>query len=409
MVDAIADDRASGEGTALTGAGRGEHWVGTWAAAPQPALGEPAEYRGQTLRLIVRGSVGGDGARIRLSNAFGTSDLEIGAAYIARRAEGAAIAPGTSRRLSFDGHPSVTIAPGGEVTSDASNLAVEPLSDLAVSVYLPRPAKACTDHFPALQTSYVTRPGPDVGGASGFPFATALMSWPFLTAVEVRRPGPARAVVAVGDSLVDGAASTHDTNRRWPSILAVRLQHDHGANATAVLNHGIIGNRLLFPSPPDRPFHGPAGMARFEHGALSLTGVRYVIASFGINDIGFGGSVTPPAEQVTAAQLIEGFSEIATLARRNRITMIGSTITPFEGALSGPGFHTAEKERVRSQVNHWIRRSNTFDHVVDFDAVLRSRTRPSRLDTRFDSGDHLHPNDAGHHAMAEVFDLRIFQ
>jgi hypothetical protein len=231
-----------------------ENWVGTWATAAQPALGAPVEYNDQTLRLIVHTSIGGDAVRVRFSNAFASTPLEIGGARVARRAVQASIQDGTDRALTVGGRDSFTIPTGAAVWTDPVGLGVEALSDLALSVYLQNPTRAETDHFLALQTSYVSHRDGNVGSAVDLPGATPITTWPFVTGVDVRTSAHGFAVVALGDSVAEGAASTLDTNRRWPDLLATRLQSRDGSTPVGVLNAGIMGNRLLFDARRTGPF-----------------------------------------------------------------------------------------------------------------------------------------------------------
>lgn len=371
-------------------------WVGTWATAVQPALGEPTDYGGQTLRLIIRTSIGGEAVRVRVSNAYGREELEIGHARVAERIGGSA-AVGRGRELTVDGRQGFVIPPGESVLTDPADLEIGPLTSLAVELHLPRPTKAETDHFLALQTSSV------------LPAGTTITSWPFLTGVDVRALSPSGAIVVLGDSIAEGAASTPDTNRRWPDLLAARLQMDARTQNLGVLNLGLMGNRLVFDSPADRPFHGRSGLARLKGEALSQAGVSHVIVQLGLNDIGFPGSVTPVSETVSANDLIAGYRRLIACAREAGVRLIGTTISPFAEAISAEGFYTPVKDTVREAFNAWIRTTGDLDGIVDVDRALRDPERPSLLRPAFDSGDHMHPNDAGHQAIAEAIDLALFE
>jgi lysophospholipase L1-like esterase len=386
---------------------RSAHWVSTWVAVQLPALGEPVEYGDQTLRLIVRTSIGGDQVRLRISNAFGTSELRVGGLHIARRSAGPAIEAGSDRILTHEGEPSFIVPAGASVLTDPVELEVDALAHLAVSLYLPVPTKAETHHFFALQTSYVSASRGDLGGAPDLPDATPITTWPWLCGVDVETSSPSRAIVALGDSITDGASSTLDANRRWPDLLAERLNGGPGSSNTAVLNQGIIGNRLLSSAPEGRAFHGAAGIQRCDSDVFAFAGVSHVIVQFGINDIGFPASVTPASEAVDARSLSDGFARLVELAHGCGVRVIGTTITPFQGAVSAEGFYSSEKEAIRRAVNEWIRASGVFDGVVDFELALRDPEQPTHLRSTFDSGDHMHPNDAGHQALADVFDLRL--
>lgn len=401
----------------------GERWVGTWGAAPAGAPLPDAlqTYNNQTLRLIVRTSIGGSQARIRLSNEMGTTPLRIGSAHIGVCQGGASIAQGTDRTLTFGGARSVNIAPGTLVLSDPVDLDVPAMSDLAVSLYLPGEVQASTVHASAFQTSYVSLPG-NFADSATLPTERTINSWPFLTEVDVNRPDAA-AIVTLGDSITDGSAASVDANHRWPDLLALRLhtardllkgaRGGHSAltgtnGRLGVVNRGIGGNRLL-RDPAGQPLFGQAALARFDRDVVATAGVRYVVVLIGINDIGHPGSGTAPAsEAVTAQELISGYRQLIARAHEKGIAVIGATLTPFEGTLY-PGYYTLEKEAVREAVNNWIRRSDEFDGVIDFDRAVRDPEHPSRLLPRFDSGDHLHPNDLGMQALADAIAPEMFR
>jgi lysophospholipase L1-like esterase len=390
-----------------------EKWIGTWAASPQSFMpGELAMYQDQTLRLIVHTSVGGTTVRIKISNTFGDHPLLIGGAHIARRAAGADIDPTSDRVLRFGGRSLISVPEGSTVMSDSVGLDVPPRSDLAVSLFLPQSTVATTAHSLALQTSYGSPGTGDSTAAVKFPVAKTIHGWPFLTGVDVTASSGDFAIVAFGDSGIDGDGSTPDANRRWPDVLAARLQSGSGRKV-GVLNQGIIGNRLLRGSPPEASKQfgaafGEAGVARFERDVLAQAGVRYVIVRLGVNDLGFPGAITPAAQGVTAEDLISGYRQLIAHARKQGVIIIGTTLAPFEGTTLEAGYYTSEKEAVRQRVNAWIRGSGEFDAVVDFDGVLRDASHPARLLPVYDSGDHLHPNDAGYAAMAKAVPLALF-
>jgi lysophospholipase L1-like esterase len=303
------------------------------------------------------------------------------------------------------------------VVSDPVDLSVPARSDVAISLFLPETTEATTSHILALQTSYVSPDSGDFSAASKFPVARTIDSWPFLTGVDVAASARGAAIVAFGSSTTDGDGSTLDANRRWPDVLAERLQKDASPEAElGVLNEGIIGNRLLNDSPrqADLPFGaslGQAGLARFDRDVLAQASVRYVFVCLGVNDIVFPGSFTPAAEAISAQDLISGYRQLIARAHQRGVRVIGTTIPPFENAaFPAPAvtFFTPEKEFVRQQVNAWIR-SGAFDDVVDFDAVMRDPSRPTRLLPGYDSGDHLHMNDAGYIASANAVSLALFR
>ena len=376
-----------------------DHWVGTWSASPQ-AAGTPVQINGQTVREIVHTSIGGDRVRVRLSNAYGTSPLDIGSAHLAVRSVGASIAAGSDRVLMFNGSPTITIPAGALVVSDPVTLKVPELGDLAVSVFIPGNVAAATEHSLGLQTTYISPPG-DFTGAASMAAATTTLSWYFLTGVEVKASEKTKAVVTLGDSITDGFASTPDTNRRWPNRFAERLQAQPGKFRLAVLDEGISGNRVL------HDFIGTNALARLDRDVLVQTGAKYVIVLEGINDIGIPGAFGLAAEQVTAEQIIAGHRQIIDRAHALGLKIFGGTLTPFEGTIF-PGYFSAAGEVKRQAVNEWIRTSKAYDAVIDFDAVTRDPAHPTRFLPIYDSGDHLHPNDTGYKAMADAVDLSLF-
>jgi lysophospholipase L1-like esterase len=381
------------------------HWVGSWATAAQGVVGAPVQYRDQTLRLIVRTSVGGNQVRIKLSNELGTQRIVIGAARIALRSVAESIDPASDRALTFGGVASITVPAGAPVLSDPVALEVPPLSELAISVYLPHPTFVATVHLLGLQTSYVSAPDSgDLTDAGTLLPSTPIGTWPLLTGVQVKASRRAEAIVVLGDSITDGAGSTVDANRRWPDLLAERLQARPDLDHLAVLNQGIIGNRLLRPGTgPVAQLLGAAGLARFDRDVVAQPAVGFAIVLLGINDIG-----ALVSEAVSVDELIAGHRQLIERAHLRRIQIFGATLPPFEGATM-PGFYTPEGEQKRQAINEWIRRAGEFDGVIDFDRALSDPGHPTRLLPAYDSGDHLHPNDAGTRAMAEVVPLRLFR
>ena len=384
------------------------HWVGTWATAPAGVAGTPERFRDETLRLIVRTSVGGPQVRIRISNTFGLEPLSIGAAHVARRETDARIVAATDRTVTFGGQSSVMVPPGGLVVSDAIAFEVAPLSELAVSLYLPVATVESTTHVTALQTNYVSRRG-DHTASVAFDTARTLTRWPFLSGVEAAGPEPSAAIVTLGDSITDGANSTSDANRRWPDLLAARLQARPDLRHLAVLDQGIIGNRILHPTETQfGNLFGPSAIERFDRDVLAQPGVRFLIVLIGINDIGHPGSAAPLSDEVSADQIAGGYRQFVERARARGIRVFGATLLPFEDTTIA-NFYSPEKEAKRQAVNQWIRTSGAFDAVIDFDKAVRDPARPSRMLPAYDGGDHLHPGDAGMAAMANAIPLELFK
>jgi lysophospholipase L1-like esterase len=391
---------------------RGERWVGTWATAmhaPSAGFGEefPSqffEFDNQTVRQIVRTSIGGDQVRVRLANTFGDIPLVIGAARLALRDSGERIDPASDQVLTFSGRSSITIPPGALAISDPVDLTVPALGELAVSMYFPEPTVSTTVHAFAFQTNYFSPVG-DFTAEAAMPVETTAQSWVFLTGIDVLRTEPTSVIVTLGDSITDGALSTPDTNQRWPDVLAARLAEESGQPAIAVLNVGIGGNRLLNNPTEGFEFAGQNALARFERDVLSQPGVTHLVVFEGINDIGMPALSGDPAERVSADALIAGLRQIAERAHEHGIVAFGATITPFAGAM----YFTDEGEAIRQAVNDWIRTGGGFDAVLDFDGVVRDPRQPTRLLPAFDAGDHLHPNDPGFAAIGESIDLALFR
>jgi lysophospholipase L1-like esterase len=389
-----------------------DDWIGTWAASPQPVwgpdffapVGIPRALRDQTIRQIVRVSLGGNSVRVVLSNEYGTQPLVIGAAHVALAgaAGGTAIQAGTDHALTFGGASGVTIPPGAPAISDPVDLKVASLGSLAVSLYLPTISPATTWHNEGAQTAYISASG-DETGAADFKPAQTITSRIFLSEVLVDAPAGARAVVTFGDSITDGAASTADANHRWPDDLAERLAKA-GTNV-AVVNEGISGARVL------RDRMGDNALARFDRDVLSQPHVDTVILMMGINDIGWPDTILVPAGEPapTAADVIAGYKQLIARAHEHHLRILGATLTPFEDTFHGTplfGYYTPAKEEKREAINAFIR-GGAFDGVIDFDAATRDPANPKHIRADFDSGDHLHPQDAGYKAMADAVDLSL--
>ncbi|RKN07933.1 SGNH/GDSL hydrolase family protein [Streptomyces radicis] len=371
-------------------------WVGTWSAAPSgPEPGTRDGLPGHSLRNVVRTSIGGERTRVELSNRYGTAPVTFTDATVALSARGGPDArPETLRALTFDGRGSVTVPPGGSVVSDPAALAVPPAADLLVSFHTPDPSGPVTHHRLAQQTSWAAA-GNHAASASGAAFTEPFASWRYVTGVHVLTDVAEGAVVVLGDSLTDGALSTPGANRRWTDALATRLRDEPGAPALGVLNLGISGNRLLRDALPDRSFNGAAGLRRLPDDALAAPGAGTLVIQLGINDILFEPRDDPDA-------VIAGLRTAAERGHAAGLRVVGATLGPFGGhAEDDPG-----RERVRQRVNAAIRDGGMFDAVIDFDRALRDPAAPARLLPRYDSGDGLHPNDAGYAAMADAVDPR---
>ncbi|QDL27757.1 SGNH/GDSL hydrolase family protein [Stenotrophomonas maltophilia] len=379
------------------------HWVASWQASPQPVWGAdflfptlvPATLQNQTFRQTARISLGGPRLRVRLSNAYGTQPLRIGAASVAAQA-GA-----TPQALSFDGQPGVLIGPGQERLSDPLPLATENRQALQVSVFVPGPTPVQTFHWEGRQTSWIA-PG-DQSRAPALSAASSTTARLFLTGIEVEAGAgaSARSVVVIGDSITDGATASLDQDQRWTDHLAARL----APRGVAVVNAGISGGRLL------RDGMGKSTLARFQHDALDQPGVASVIVLIGINDISWPGTAFARNQpRPTLGELQAGYRALAEQAHRRGVRIVGATLPPFAGALPGTpldDYYHPDKDALRRQLNAWLRTDSPFDAVIDLDAALRDPADPSRMAAAYDSGDHLHPGDAGNRAMAEAVDLEV--
>ena len=357
-------------------------------------------FTNQTLRQIVHTSLGGARVRVVVSNAFGTAPLTIGAAHLAPRDTGDAIRTGGAP-LTFSGRPSITIPPFAVAYSDPVALEVAPSSDLAIDLYLPGTTNTPSPlsmHPAAYQTSYISDTGNHAGRAK-LPTVATTRNWFLISRVEVDAPGAEGVIVAFGDSITDGAASTADRNSRWPDLLAQRMAVSSASPMRhGVANAGIGGNRVLSDAAYGS---GINALARFDADVLGQTGVTHVIVMEGINDIGNARATPIP----TAEDLIAAHKQLIERAHAKGIKILGATLTPFWGA----GYYTDVGEAKRQALNEWIRTSKMYDGVVDFDKATRDPSDPKKFLAAYDSCDHLHPNDAGFKAMAEAIDLALFR
>jgi lysophospholipase L1-like esterase len=379
-------------------------WVGSWMASPQQVWEPdfalptkiPATLEHQTVRQFVRLSIGGSRLRLVFSNAYGDRPLRIGGASVGLVLENGATTASGIRRISFGGKDEIVVPPGAPAVSDPLEMKVEAGARLAVSMYLPDETPLTTFHWDGRQTAWFGD-----GNLTSVKVLTGTATTDariFLSGVlvDARNDG---AIVVVGDSITDGNGATVDADARWPDFLARRL----APRGIAVLNGGISGGRLL----EDKM--GVNVAARLKRDVLSQPGLEAIILLIGINDISWPGTAFAPDHQPpTIEEMIAGYQQVIALARTNNVRIVGATLPPFKGALSGTpldNYYHPDKDRLRQEINRWIRESGAFDAVVDLDAVLRDPQDPARLLPAFDSGDHLHPGDAGNRAMAEAIDL----
>lgn len=406
--------------TAWTGPAQGPYPIGFPSAEPVLRFAFPDANTGahdQSFRLILRPDIWGSSARLRFSNVLGTRPLALDAVHAGLQMSGAALLPGTNRAVTFGGLPGIIIPPGALAWSDPVALDFAPAAvlaggRLAVSFHVVGDAGKMTWHAKALTTSYVSAPGVGAAPAGddsefGFPFTTT--SWYFLDAVDMTAPQTTHAIVAFGDSITDGTASTLNGDDRWPDVLARRLHAAYG-DRVAVVNEGIGGNQVVGPAEysPDHPFAGgPAALQRLDRDVLGLSSVGTVIVLEGINDLGTQGNATPEAVAAGLKQLVARLR-----AGIPGVRVIGATLTPALNS-SNPAHGSAEEDAKRRALNAFIRGSGLFDGVLDFDAATgdpaTGELRPEFVpeSTTGGAGDKLHPNRAGYQAMAASIPLPL--
>jgi len=388
------------------GAQQPARWLATWAPSPFAAPPKPPPdsvdrvptYVNRTVRQIMRTTLGGDRLRIRFTNEYGERPLVIGAAHVAIRDTGAAIRAGTDKAITFSGRTSVTLRRGAVIVSDPIDMLVPSLTDIAISMWVKDTIRATTRHALGLQTNYVSSAG-DFTAATSMHTDTTIRQWLWLAGVDVVNASATGVIVAIGNSITDGAASSADSNSRWPDVLARRLLASKEP-AKAVVNAGISGNGVL------SPITGPSALARFDRDVLMQPGVTHVIVLEGINDLGRGTASPDPRDNVTADDVIFGYQQLIGRAHDRGLVIFGATLTPMAN-MTRPV--TAAVDAKRRAVNEWIRTSGAFDGVIDFEAATRDPSQPDRFLPAYDSGDHLHPSDAGYKAMGEYIDLTLFR
>lgn len=399
----------AGEAVGAGEAVRPTHWVATWQASPQPVWTEdflfptqlPPVLHDQTVRQVARLSLGGERVRVLFSNAYGRQAVTLGPVTLALPAATAgSVAADSLKAVTFSGQPTSIIPAGGELLSDPVALPVAALAQVVVSFYLPRPTPMTTFHWDGRQTGWIV-PGDHTHAlhlaTGGKTLETTAR--PLLAGIQVATATPGRSVVVIGDSITDGATASLDRDQRWPDVLAERL----APQGVAVVNAGISGARLLSDGM------GVKALDRLERDVLAQPGVASVIVLLGINDIAWPGTAfARTASRPTLEELIAGYRQLIQRAHARGLRVMGATLTPFAGALPDTplaDYYQPAKEELRQRLNAWIRTGGAFDALLDADAALRDPHQPTRLAPDYDSGDHLHPGDAGNRALAAAVDL----
>jgi lysophospholipase L1-like esterase len=388
-------------------------WIATWATSPQSGTPNPREallrIDNQTVRERVRASIGGSQIRLQFSNEFGSSPLLIGAATVAIPTDVSSVKEGSIQNVTFEGGNSTEIPAGAPVLSDPINFPLTSGAEISISIYFPKRLTTPTLHAFAFKHAMVSQHGDFTHEKriDRVALSTASIS---VTAVLVPAQPSNRLVVTFGDSITDGDGSTVDADNNWPNNLIRRISKESTGPTFAVVNEGIVGNRLLHGAD----VFGVSALARFDRDALVLPGVSHIVLLEGINDFGFAGAkmdgqyLADPAETPSAQDIINAYRQLIARAHARGVKVIGATITPCEGA-SIPGYYSQTKESLRETVNKWIRTGGAFDGIIDFDAAVRDPDHPTRLLPKFASKDHLHPNDAGYRTMADSIDLNLFK
>ncbi|QNA87022.1 SGNH/GDSL hydrolase family protein [Sphingomonas sp. So64.6b] len=381
-------------------------WVPAWTASPQPVWGGdfllpadlPKSLEKRSVRQVVRIGIGGTAVRVRFSNAFGRSPVRIGAVHLARSAGGSAIRPDSGQALRFGGAREAVLLPGASLLSDPVAMSVAAAEDLAITAYLPDTTPVESFHWEGRRSGYIQSGEHLAATAFAAPEITRLRL--FVSDVLVEADNVRGTVVVLGDSITDGAGATMEAETRWPDYLAARA----APRGIAVVNAGISGARLLSDGM------GVNALARLDRDVFAQPGVRTLIVLIGINDIAWPGTPFAPNEPAMSFErLSAGYRQLVARAHANGVRVIGATLTPFAGALPGTPlsarYYSAEKDALRRRVNDWIRTGGTFDAVVDFDRLLDDPAAPGTMRRDYDSGDRLHPGDAGNAAMAGAVDL----
>jgi lysophospholipase L1-like esterase len=379
-------------------------WIPTWVSTQQ--LTEPHNVppapglAGATLRQIAQPALGGSKLRLSVSNVFGDAPLTLRAVHVALSAGGSAVHAERGSLVRFGGNGSITVQPGASMISDPVELAVPAFANLAVTIAFDEaPPGAITGH-PGSRTTSFLQPGADVA-APRMDSAQGVDHWYFLNRIDVWTDSRARAAVTLGDSITDGRGSNTNQNDRWPNLLSRRLLASTATAHVSVLNQGAGGNRML------RDGLGPNMLARLERDVLAMPRVRWLLVLAGVNDIGTAVSARAAGQPAASAEdLIAAYRQMVLRAHDHDILVYGATVLPFEGFTA---YFSAQSEADRQTLNAWIRSSGELDGVIDFDAITRDPSSPTRLSSAVDGGDHLHPSAEGYRIMADAIDLGLFR
>lgn len=380
-----------------------DHWVQAWGASlHQLSADKLPKIQARTLIQSARVSIGGNAARIKISNEAAKDSLKIGAASVVLKTTRTCENCNTPIKLTFGGSPSIEIPPGAPALSDALALPIPALSELEIRLYVEDPSTLQTGNNLMGGAAQISAPG-DYTSAKEVPIAQPLNGHALLSGIEVRTDRTANVVIAIGDSLTRGL----HVNQCWPDRFAERAASSKRSKPISIVNAGIGGDMLM---------HGDIvnGQARFNRDVLAATGATHVILLMGTNDIGRTSIAFRAPNQattaITAKELIGAYEQMIARAHAHGLKIYAGTIMPFSGAeKTFPGYYTDEGEKVRLEVNHWIRNSKKFDAVIDFDQIMRDPINTNSLSPKYDSGDHLHTNPAGDEAMANAIDLSLFE
>jgi lysophospholipase L1-like esterase len=381
--------------------------LASWAVSPQdynqtfPGGALPAPmpmaFANQSIRQVMHLSLGGTNARVRFSNLFGAEPLVLTGAHIARAgAEPSAIDAATDTELRFAGNASVTIPPGQEQWSDPSTLQVTSAEDVAITLFVSGSVPVSTYHMVAQQTEFVAAGNALAAPSFSAPETRNANYW--VTGVDVNSPNGVGTIVTFGDSITDGVGSTPDANHRYPNYLFERVRTDPRLAGYSVIDEGISGNRIL------HDVAGPNALGRFDRDVLQQSGASHVIILIGINDLGFSGFA--PDQAVTAPDVTGGLDTLISQAKAKGLRVYLATLTPLQGTMAP--YYSEQTETLRGTINTWIRGNKGVDGIIDFDRAVQDPQNPLAMNPAYDSGDHLHPSDAGYQVMANAIDLSLF-